>query len=376
VARRICDESRYPAPLLTVAGYGLGGASRTFPAGPLDDATWAELLSAARHHRVTGELLAAVGDGCLQATDPQVRQARATHRSALLRVLSLERELVALVDLLAGSDIQTRVLKGSAFAHLDYSNPSLRSFIDIDLLVRPDDFDSAVRLLTAAGFVRTLAEPRPGFDRRFDKGTTLRSPAGYELDLHRTFVLGPWGVRVDVDSLWDEGEEFAIGTRTIRGLSRPNRFLQACYHAALGDWPLRLGSMRDVAEMLPAVEPDAETIVRRVAEWGVDAVVAAAVSDTHRLLGLASTGELLGWARGFVPSRRDEAWLALHTHEDKTFAAQALATLRALPLRDRAAYLHALLLPDVRYTAGRHRSAVARYQFALREVRRGRGVRQ
>ncbi len=374
MARRLCGEDNYPPPLLAVAGLGLPGASRVLPREPLDDESWTSLLAAARTHRLTGLLRAAMDQGALPATEAQLHQARATHRSIMLRVLSLEQELVAVVDLLAGSEIETRVLKGSAVAHLDYPQPALRSFIDLDILLRPADFDAAVRVLTAAGFVRTLAEPRPGFDRRFDKGTTLRSPAGYGLDLHRTFVLGPWGVLVDLGELWDGGEKFVVGGRTIRALSRPNRFLHACYHAALGDWPLRLGSLRDVAEMLPAAEQDARVLLRRAAHWGVDAVVAAAVADTLRLLGIATIGELSSWARRYVPSRRDQAWLALHTHADKTFAAQALATLRVLPrVRDKAAYVRALVLPDARYTTGRHSSAFARFRYGFQELRRGQG---
>jgi Uncharacterised nucleotidyltransferase len=250
----------------------------------------------------------------------------------------------------------------------------LRSFVDLDILVRPADIDRAVRVLVAAGFVRTLAEPRPGFDRRFDKGTTLVSPAGYELDLYRTFVLGPWGVLVDLDGLWDGGQEFTIGGRPLRALSRANRFLHACYHAALGDWPLRLASLRDVAEMLRGVDQNDEVLTRLAADWGVEAVMAAAIADMQRLLGISTTGELSSWAQCYVPTRREEARLALHTHTDKTFAAQALATLRVIPrLRDKAAYVYALVLPDVRYTAGGHSSASARFRFAIREVRRGQG---
>ena len=105
--------------------------------------------------------------------------------------------------------------------------------------------------------------------------------------------------------------------------------------------------------------------------------MAAAVADTRRLLGIANTGELSAWAERCVPTRRDEKWLALHTHVDKTFAAQALATLRVLPrLRDKAAYVHALVLPDVRYTAGRHVSALARFRYGFREARRGWGARR
>lgn len=377
MGRRHCSEDEYPAPLLTVAGYRLPGAGHAFPDNPLADQEWAAVLAGARAHRVSALLRASTTDGALPATQAQVQQAKTVHRDAQVRVMALERELLGVVELLDGEGVESRVLKGSAVAHLDYSDPAMRSFIDLDVLVRARDIDRAVSVLSAVGFARTLAEPRPGFDRRFDKGLTLIPPAGFELDLHRTFVLGPWGVLVDLEQLWDEGQEFRIGGRPVRALSQPNRFMHACYHAALGDWPLRLGSLRDVAEMLRRMDRDGASIRRLAESWGAEALVAAAVVDSRRLLGAAPEGELSDWAERYIPSRRDEAWLALHTHADKTFAAQALATLRVLPrLRDKAAYVRALVMPDVRYTAGRHSSALTRFRYGLREARRGRGVRR
>ncbi|MFC4943920.1 nucleotidyltransferase family protein [Pseudonocardia sp. GCM10023141] len=368
-------EECYADHLLGLAAFGLPGSTRPLPAGPLGEQEWAALLPAVIKHRLSGQLQSAIRAGAFPATPQQREQATGLHRTAAIRAMVVEGELVATLAKLSGHGIPTRVLKGSAVAHLDYAQTAVRSFNDLDLLLRPGDFDEAVRVLVGSGLVRTLAEPRPGFDQRFDKGTTLRSPAGLELDLHRTFVLGPWGVLVDMGTLWETGEEFAVSGGVAVALSRPNRFLHACYHAALGDWPLRLGSLRDIAEMLPAVERDASAVRRRAASWGVEAIAAAAIADTLRLLGLEAGSTLRAWAVERVPNRREETWLGLHTRENKTFAAQALATIRALPgLRDKAAYVRALLLPDQVYTSGRHASVLERWRYGVREIRRGRSA--
>jgi hypothetical protein len=369
VARRLCDESAYPAALLAAAAHGLP-TTRRFPAEPLTDDGWSALLDAAGTHRVIGSLRSAVDSGAFPATADQRTQARAAHRAKLMRVLALEQHLVTITSLLTEAGIDVRVLKGSAYAHLDYPDPALRSFIDLDLLFRPQDIARAVSVLEDAGLHRTLAEPRPGFDSRFDKGTTLRGQ-DFEVDLHRTFVLGPWGFRVDLQALWAAGERFTIGDHKLEALSKPHRFLHACYHAALGNWPLRLGSLRDVAELHPADEPG---MLALTWSWGVQAVVAAAVADSTRLLGLPVTGELREWAATYLPTRREEYWLGLHTQENKTFAAQAVATLPVLPgVREKAAYLRALLLPDAGYRAGRHSSPLSRLSFGVRQALRGRG---
>ncbi len=358
--RRSCTEAAYPSALLAVAGYGLS-STRPFPESPV--VAWPEFVESARKHRLLGHLSAAVAASVLPTTPEQRAQVRAVHRATVFRMMALERLLLSVASI----GVPMRVLKGSAYAHLDYPDPARRSYIDLDLLFRPTEFADAVAALTAAGFTRTLAEPRPGFDERFDKGTTLRRD-GMELDLHRTFVLGPWGRLVDIDSLWSTGETFTLGDTELTALSGPNRFLHACYHAALGDWPLRLGSLRDVAQLLPHAS------LGRAREWGVQAVVAAAVADATRLLGLPLTTEIQEWAAVYSPTAREEQWLALHTHEDKTFAAQAWATLPMLPgVREKAAYLRALMLPSHDYTAGRHTSALSRIRFGVKEAIRGRG---
>lgn len=373
MARRLCGAEHYPEPLLAVAGYGLSGAAGRFPARPLSDQAWAKLMAAAHGNRVVGSLVASVDAGVLPATDQQAALARQVHRANLLRMLHLERELLGVLDVLDAARVECRVLKGTAVAHLDYPDPALRSFIDLDVLVRAEDIGTAATRLTASGFTRTLAEPRPGFDRRFDKGMTLIPAADYELDLHRTFVLGPWGVLMKPEQLWDDGEVFHIGDTPVRALSRRYRFLHACFHGALGDWPLRLGSLRDVAEMLPKLTGDGADVRAAAADWGAEAVLAAAVADSIRLLGLRPEDRLARWAAAYRPSRREERWLDLHNRENKTFAAQALATLGVLRWRDKPAYVRALAMPDPRYVADRHTSVLARFGYAVRQVRQGRG---
>ena len=123
----------------------------------------------------------------------------------LLRVLSLEQQLVAVASLLADAGIESRVLKGSAYAHLDYPDPALRSFIDLDLLFRPSDIARAVAVLGVGRFHAHPSRATAGIRPPVRQGHDAARATGFEIDLHRTFVLGPWGVRVDLDALWCTG---------------------------------------------------------------------------------------------------------------------------------------------------------------------------
>ncbi|MCP6423258.1 nucleotidyltransferase family protein, partial [Klebsiella pneumoniae] len=83
-----------------------------------------------------------------------------------------------------------------------YPSPALRSYGDIDLLVRAGQLAAAVDALAGAGAHRHHAEAHAGFDRRFAKAVGLTGPHGVAIDLHRTLVVGPAGFLIDLDDLF------------------------------------------------------------------------------------------------------------------------------------------------------------------------------
>ena len=77
--------------------------------------------------------------------------------------------------------------------------------------------------LVAVGHRRKFPEPRPGFDRRFGKGSCLVSPGGHEIDLHRTLAMGPYGVRIDLEDLWRRSSSFGLAGRQFLALGPEER---------------------------------------------------------------------------------------------------------------------------------------------------------
>lgn len=353
-----------------VAAYGLAGTLHDYPYEPLDALQWKVLLSMVRRQRITGMLADAIGAGVWPATAEQQEQVLDAHLDATSGVLQLEWALLTIVDVLQEAGVTPRVLKGSAVAHLDYPRPHERVFGDVDLLVRPTDFDLAVATLTAAGYRRRFPQPRRGFDRRFSKGTSFLTPTGFELDLHRTFVMGPYGLMVRLEDVWAEGQTLALGGRTLTALSAETRFLHACFHAALGDIVPRLVPQRDVVQMLLGGRLDLDRVRQLMLAWQAEAVVARAVSIAWETLAVADEVALSAWSQRYTPSRRDRRYLSVYSDPRGSYAAKELVALSAIPrLRDRIAFLHALVLPDRCYLDGRHAGRRDRMRRALRAVR-------
>lgn len=328
-----------------LAAWGLPDAP-ALPTDPLTDAAWGDLVEVATRERVTPLLASAVAEGAFGATDQQRDEIFRAHERAMSGCVMLERTMLDAIAAFESTGIAYRVLKGPAVAHLDYPDPSLRAFGDIDLLVAASDYDHALTLLTAAGGRRRYPEVRPGFDRRFGKGACVVMTDGSEIDVHRTFVAGPFGLTVDLDELFANDESFVVGGRSLPALSRHHRFVHACFHAALGDVVPRLSAQRDVAQLALDDRTDLASALDAARSWRADAVVARAVSATWSRLALAST-PLLRWARAFAPDRFQARALRAYVGPDRSYATQTAAGLAAVDgLTAKTAYLRAVLLAD------------------------------
>ncbi len=331
--------------LLGVAAHGLA-TSVALPERPLLEHKWERLRDTLGTQRVTGLAIAAADDGALVLDDAQRAALEEDHLEALAHVLRLERDLLDVHDVLAAAGVPFAVLKGSAVAHLDYVDPALRTFGDNDLLLPSDRFADGLAALMDHGFVRPAAEIAPGFDVRFGKGATLRdSDLGRELDIHRTLAMGPHGLMIRLEELWADPVAFELGGRRIAALGAEQRCLHACFHASIGNSTRRVLPFRDVAEMVLFGRGDADRVRELARSWRAEAVVARAVVETWTALELADEPPLVAWARGRVPTRREERLLGVYA-PGSSYAAKAVAGLAVLPSwGDRVAYVRLLALP-------------------------------
>lgn len=359
--------------LAVVAAWALPGAPPWPDPEPMADVGWASLVAACRVHRLEGRLVAAAGPGGIPVAPGQREEAEAAHRAAMHLAVQLELELLEVADLLEGAGVEHRVLKGPANAHLDEVDPALRCFGDIDLLVRGDDFDRAAAALVAAGCQRRFVDPRPGFTGRFGKGSAFATPHGLEVDLHRTWVMGPFGLSIDLADLWETSAPFEIAGRRLLALDAENRFLHACFHTALGDREPRWSAMRDVAGIALRPDPpiDLGVVRDRAARWRAEAVLVRGLLETWARLGLELEHPLLPWARDRRPTGRERRALDTYLDPDLGYGARSLAAVGAIPRwSDRVDFVAALVAPREGYRQGRYRSGWARLRAGLAEALR------
>jgi hypothetical protein len=257
--------------------------------------------------------------------------------------------------------VQFVVLKGPALAHTFYPDPSWRFFGDLDLLVRGDDWRRAVGILEGLGYRRKLPEPRAGFDEQFGKAAELRREKGIEVDLHRTLVIGPFGMWVEPNLLFEGTTNFQLWGRTLTRLNDSQLMLHACMHASLGWWPPLKVPVRDVAQVANYGQVDWDALADRAARWKLRAVVRHALQMASETLGVVLP-DGAGRAAAQSPTRMESRALLSYVNGRRDQGGTAIWTLRAIRgLRGKAAYLRALVLPDRKFLAVRTGSSRGSY---------------
>ena len=345
---------------------------RPVAVAPLTNHEWADFFSTVRSDRLEGVLAEAVVRGKLAVTDEQWRGACEAANAAAALAVRLERRLLAATGLLEANGIAYRVLKGAAVAHTVYPDPALRGFGDVDLLIGSGDWDAAVAVMAEHGYSRTLGEVRAGFDHRFGKEATMVARDALEVDLHRTLVIGPFGLTIDLPSLFDAPGSVTIGGRELPTLDPDATFLHACYSVAIADDPPHLRSLRDVARILLSRPPDPERLLERARSWRAEAVVARALVLTWETLPLPDGGPLLAWARAYRAGRLDAWMVSSYLGPGRSYRSQA-ATLLVIPgVWDRWSYLRAIAFPQRAYLAHRSGSRASHWRRSLEHLRRSR----
>jgi len=263
-------------------------------------------------------------------------------------VLRLERSLVAAVREIEAIGIDHRVQKGLAVAHVVYGAwPAMRVSSDIDLLVRPEDFERAIEVFEAAGAKRKVRrELRTGYDLRFSKSADLTDSFGMPLDLHRRISFDFFGHSIDLDEFFERPVPFYLGGQRLLSPNREALFLNACLRATVGP-SYQLSTLRDIAELAFNDQFSADQMRRYTTSWRLEAPVDEALRRTE--VWIPGVRERLGAAGGLRVRSRDVNRLSALSIEGKPMARMMQKAAAQPSWRERAAFLANYLLPDERY---------------------------
>jgi len=170
-------------------------------------------------------------------------------RTQHLFTLSMTAELFAILEEFGRAGIESLLVKGPLVSLLAYDNPGVRSYVDLDLLVRDEAILPASRILTALGFVADVPEEAilagkiPGeylFNRR-------GSQQIIELHTEKTFRYYPRPMRIE--DLYARQRRMALEGREIPALCLEDELVLNCIHGAKHFWE-RLMWPADIAAIV------------------------------------------------------------------------------------------------------------------------------
>jgi hypothetical protein len=208
------------------------------------------LLVLAEEHAVLGHVAARISELDEKIVPADERSSLVErYRLQVFRTLGMSRELFPLLELFAGKGIGMLVVKGPVLAVDAYGNPGIRSYSDLDLLVRQRDIRSATEALEGAGYDATV--PLTAIDARKIPGQYLfRTPDSRLLvELHTDLTLRYFPRRLPIEEFFARQTHVQLDGHGVPALSIEDELVYISVHGATHLWE-RLGWIADVAALV------------------------------------------------------------------------------------------------------------------------------
>ena len=211
---------------------------------------WSRLLLLAEEQGVLGHLAKCLPELEETVVPVEIRQTlHERHRAQVFSTLKITAELLRLLELFAAKDMPAIVVKGPVLAMQAYGDPAMRSYGDLDLLVRQPDIRRATELLQAAGYTATVSL------RAIDAGKIpgqylFAKPSGKLLvELHNDLTLRYFPRRLPLEKLLARHILVRLDGHEAPALAVEDELVYICVHGATHLWE-RLGWIADVAALI------------------------------------------------------------------------------------------------------------------------------
>ena len=246
---------------------------------------WSRLLVLAEEHGVIGHLAARLPelDENIVSTEKKAALVE-LHRAQLFRTLGIIRELFHLLELFAGKDISSLVVKGPVLAVDAYGDAAVRSYGDLDLLVRQRDIRGATEVLEAAGY--EAAVPLSAIDAGKIPGQYLfsRSDSRSLVELHNDLTLRYFPRRLPIEELFARATRVRLDGHEVPALSVEDELVYISVHGATHLWE-RLSWIADVAALVTRQkEIDWQAVTKASEQVGAERMLATGLCLASDLL--------------------------------------------------------------------------------------------
>jgi hypothetical protein len=204
------------------------------------------------------------------------------------RNLLLTSELVKIIQSLIHAGVESVGYKGPVLALQAYGDVKLRSFVDLDLLVRPVDAHRAAKVLSSIGYqphldltpTQEALLPRTECDRVF-----LREGRNLIVELHWAIAPPYFGVELTIDDLLiNHCEQIDMFGTTIKAPRTEMMLLLLCLNGAKDAW-IALEPLCAIAELLRRSSVDLDATLRLARRARVHRIVGVGLELARQIFG-------------------------------------------------------------------------------------------
>jgi hypothetical protein len=209
----------------------------------------AELADACRALPILHDRLRRSGATLPESVATRLQQA---YMANTARTAGMVRSLAVVMDALDAAGIPAVTFKGPTLAQLAYSDPGVRQFDDLDIVVPPRHLREAKRIAEGQGYAEVLELP-PGVELsafRPSKPYILRHADGsHDIDLTTDVFHDYFSFRFPATKLWSSHQDVIVDDQPLRTVSLDVLFLYLCLHGSKHLWS-RPAWSADVAGLL------------------------------------------------------------------------------------------------------------------------------
>jgi Uncharacterised nucleotidyltransferase len=271
----------------------------------LGELDWTLLLDLAGDHRVLGVLAARLKEIEFAEVPAHAREKLQNRmRAQQLFSLSMTAELFRILEQFEKAGIESLLVKGPLVSLLAYGDPAVRSYVDLDLVVRHENVLAASQIMTALGFEADVPEQAiragkiPG-EYLFGRPGTRQI---VELHTEKTFRYYPRPMRIA--DLYDRQRRVLLDGKEIPTLSLEDEFVLNCIHGAKHFWE-RLMWTADIAAMVvrcPEIEWDRTR--QAASDVGAERMLSVALLLAESLLGVSVPAAMAASAKADGTARQ------------------------------------------------------------------------
>jgi len=268
---------------------------------------WNGLLDLAERHAVVPLLAAAVQRLPGELVPPAIRTHLAERtRAQVLVTLRMSAELLRITQVFAAGGVGVLAVKGPALALEGYGDAAMRSYGDLDLLVRDGDIARATQLMLDAGYDAEIPLHAIAAGKIPGQYSFRRRDAGLLVELHNDRTMRYYPRTLPIETWFARATRVRLEDREIPTPAREHHLILVCVHGAKHFWE-RLLWIADVAALASHGAGQAalrwELVAQSAKEAGAETMLHGGLLLAAQVLQARLPAEILARARADAAAR-------------------------------------------------------------------------